>query len=122
MCVARQEDGRMTALEISKRTAVPASIAARLCQKMTDAKLMKSVDISKNSTGYLMSDGALNKTLYDVISAVEGHSELFAVFDRTTEMFSAGSQYFEGAEEKLTDLLKQLTLQKLKDGFFEEKR
>ena len=51
MCVARQEDGRMTALEISKRTAVPASIAARLCQKMTDAKLMKSVDISKNSTG-----------------------------------------------------------------------
>lgn len=122
MCVAMQKDDGITALEISKRTAVPASITARLCQKMTDAKLMKSVNISKNSTGYLMSEGALDKTLYDVISVVEGHSELFAVFDRTTEMFSAGLKYFEGTEEKFTDLLKQLTLQKLKDGFFEENR
>lgn len=120
MCVAGQKDGGITVLEISKHTAVPASITARLCQKMTDAGLMKSVSISKKSTGYLISEDALNKTLYDVISVVEGHSELFAVFDRTTEMFSAGLQYFEGTEEKFTDLLKQLTLQKLKDGFWKK--
>ena len=122
MCAAKQTQNGITALEISRHTAVPVSITIRLCKKLADAKLMQAVSISKNTTGYLLCEEALNQTLYDVISIVEGHSELFAVFDKTTEMFSAGLQYFEDAEKKITCLLKQLTLRKLKDGFFEGER
>lgn len=55
----------------------------------------------------------MNKTLYDVICVVEEHNDIFAVFDRSTELFSSGGSYFQMVEQQLEDALNKVTLQHL---------
>lgn len=101
LCTARQtrENTSGRSLQtLSKETHVPATIATRLCSRMEEADLLRIAYGSGKSKRYLLGEDAMNKTLYDVICAIEGHRDIFAVFDRTTELFSSGKAYFQIAE------------------------
>ena len=105
----------MTILELSKGTSVPQTVAIRLCEKMKDAKLLNAAGTNENITLYSLHKGAINKAVSDVICAIEGGINLFAVFDRSTELYASGKDYFEDAEQKLADSLKQKTIRGLNE-------
>ena len=72
---------------------------------MVDAELLRTVNSAGNARGYLLSENTMSRTLYDVVCAIEGHSDLFAVFDQSTERFSNGQAakgQFESALSKVT--------------------
>ena len=118
LCIAKQEDidkNGMTISELSKGTSVPQTIAIRLCEKMKDAKLLNAAGTNENITLYSLHKGAINKTVFDVIRAIEGGINLFAVFDRSTELYASGKDYFEDTEQKLADSLKQKTIRGLNE-------
>ncbi len=117
LCAVKYADQKnsITLFELCSRTAVPITIASRLCHKLSEAQLISEYIIGGRAH-YTVYDDALSKTLFDVIQAVEGNGSLFSVFDRSTEMFSCCRQYFQAAEQCLTDSLKGLTLQDLKNA------
>lgn len=116
LCAARQTCGKASGIslqDLSRETMVPTAIATRLCLKMTDADLLQPAVNSGKAKRYLLGKGAMNKTLYDVICAVEAHNDIFAVFDRSTELFSSGSSYFQRVEQELESALNKVTLRQL---------
>lgn len=61
---------------------------------MVDAELLRTVNSAGNARGYLLSENTMSRTLYDVVCAIEGHSDLFAVFDQSTELFPTDRSIF----------------------------
>ena len=116
LCTARQTQENTSGISLqtlSKETHVPITIATRLCSKMEDADLLKIANSSEKSKRYLLGEDTINKTLYDVICAIEGHRDIFAVFDRTTELFSIGKARFQIAQGQFEDAMNEVTLQQL---------
>ena len=95
---------------MSREAQVPLTIANRLCAKMVDAELLRTVNSAGNARGYLLSENTMSRTLYDVVCAIEGHSDLFAVFDQSTELFSNGQVYFQAAKGQFESALSKVTL------------
>ena len=113
LCAAKQTCGKTSGIslqDLSKETMVPTTIANRLCLKMTDANLLRAATHSGKTKRYLLGKEVMNKTLYDV---VEEHNDIFAVFDRSTELFSSGGSYFQMVEQQLEGALNKVTLQHL---------
>ena len=116
LCAAKQTCGKTSGIslqDLSKETMVPTTIANRLCLKMTDANLLRAATHSGKTKRYLLGKEVMNKTLYDVICVVEEHNDIFAVFDRSTELFSSGGSYFQMVEQQLEGALNKVTLQHL---------
>lgn len=113
LCVAKEnsQNGEgMTAIELSKSVSVPAAITARLCRKLAEAKLLRAADLVNGGVRYSLRQGALKKTVLDVICAVEDQKNLFAVFDRSTELYSICKDYFDEVDQQLMELLKAMTI------------
>lgn len=118
LCISKQasDNGNgITILELSKYTSVAPTIAVRICKKLRDAKLIKEGNANGSITSYILCKGALNKTVFDIIRVVEGNSNLFAVFDRTTELYFSAKDYFDDTELLLTNALKRMTIRDLKE-------
>ena len=98
---------------LSREAQVPITIANRLCSKMEQAKLLHAVHAPDKTANYLLGDDTLCKTLYDVVCAVEGLCDLFAVFDRTTDLFSDRQPLFQTTEQQFVGVLHSMTLQQL---------
>lgn len=116
LCAARQRQADPPEIPVqvlSREAQVPLTIANRLCAKMVDAELLRTVNSAGNARGYLLSENAMSRTLYDVVCAIEGHSDLFAVFDQSTELFSNGQVHFQAAEGQFESALSKVTLQQL---------
>ena len=80
---------------------------------MTDANLLRAATHSGKTKCYLLGKGVMEKTLYDVICVIEEHNDIFAVFDRSTELFSSGGTYFQIVEQQMESALNKVTLQQL---------
>lgn len=116
LCVAKenaQNRAGMTANELSKSLSVPPTIIARLCRTLTAAKLLDASYPDSGGIKYDLRRGALQKTVLDVICAVEDHGDLFAVFDRSTELYSICKDYFDEVDQQLADSLKSMTISEL---------
>lgn len=100
----------MTAFELSRHTAVPPIIAARLCRTLTDTRFLT---LKENM--YALAKSARNKSLFDVICAVEGRCSLFAVFNKTEEAYTGCEADFDRVDQQVTSALKSLTLRQLTD-------
>lgn len=107
-----QDGAGVTIAELSKNTAVPTTITSRLCRKLSDAGFLDPVD---KCTKYTIPYSALKKTILDVICAVEGYGNLFAVFDPSTELYAICKDYFGQVNQQLENSLKSITVADLID-------
>ena len=99
-------------VELCRHASVPQTIAARLCSKLVKAELLKENKTESQMT-YSGGDNFQNKTLLDVVQAIEGTADMFAVFDRSTELYACGKYEFALSERQLTESLGGISLQKL---------
>lgn len=117
--LARQEDSGESGIavpEISRQTSIPVAVASRLCKKLENARLLKMVESAGHRAQFAPHNDVLDKTVFDVICAAEGNCSLFAVFDKTTELYAAGKDVFETIERKLADALAHITIGELKEN------
>ncbi len=87
LCIFKSKS-EMTLVELCKATAVPKTIALRLCQRLLEANLLSVTGDGDTGSSYFISPSAANMTLFDLIQAVEGSCKLFAVFDQTNAQYS----------------------------------
>lgn len=118
LCVAKQKQTKgkkngLTVLELSKNTAIPMTIVSRLCNKMKEERLLKVQELCTNNIEYTIGRNTLNKTLFDVIRAIEGCSGLFSVFDKSTALYKHCQPYFEKIERQFEVSLEDITLKEL---------
>lgn len=116
LCAAKQDPENkfgMTVPEFSKNTSVPVTIASRLCRNLADAKFLNVTDPSDGCVRYMLRQSAFKKTLLNVICAVEDHGDLFAVFDRATELYAICRDYFDKVNHQLSNSLNSITIAEL---------
>ncbi len=116
LCAAKQNPENklgMTVPEFSKNASVPATIAARLCRNLTDAKFLNVSDPSDGCVRYMLRQSAFQKTILNVICAVEDHRDLFAVFDRSTELYAICKDYFDKVNHQFSSSLNSITIAEL---------
>lgn len=116
LCAAKrnsENEPGMTLSEFSKNTAVPLTIAARLCRKLTETEFLKTVTGNDRAVRYMIKQSAFEKTVLNVICAVEEQGRLFAVFDRSTELYAICKEYFDEVDRQLSDLLSTMTIGEL---------
>ena len=119
LCVAEhgcKENDAIPLQTLSTRAKVPVTIAGRLCTKMVDSGLLQCVCKPGGARGYLPTASLCGKNLYDVICAIEGHDDLFAIFDKSTALFASGLKVFARADQKFVDAMKQVTLHQLMEN------
>lgn len=99
---------------LCERAAVPRPIALRLCSLLADAGFLNKEERS-DSIMITQTDDLLSKTVLDVINAVEGQSNLLAVFDRKTELFERYGLVLELLNETLSKAFGQMTIKTILD-------
>lgn len=116
--IVKQSEPEKTWLSIydlSKNTAVSPAIIARLCRSLAEAKILNVTPSTDKTVKFALRRGAMKKTVLDIIRAVEGHNDLFAVFNRSTELYCICKDYFDETEQQFTDSLEALTIMQLKE-------
>ena len=106
----------MTVSELSKNATIPSTIVSRLSRKMNDMKLLKAAKTPEGNMRYTSYGNTAERTLLDVICAIEGHSSLFSVFDKSTAFYSCCKDCFEGIDQQFTDSLNSITIKHLSDA------
>lgn len=99
---------------ICEKTSVPRQIAIRLCGLLSDAGFIKKEE-TDGSTIYIPESDLLEKTVLDIIDAVEGQSNLFAVFDRRAEIYTKYGFALASVNAALSDELNKITIQTILD-------
>ncbi|MCQ2512722.1 MAG: hypothetical protein MJ092_04965 [Lachnospiraceae bacterium] len=99
---------------ICEKTSVPRQIALRLCGLLSDAGFLKKEE-TDGSTTYMPGNVLLEKTLLDIIDAVEGQSNLLAVFDRRAEIYKKYGFALASLNAALSDELNKITIQTILD-------
>ena len=111
--LGKKESQGMELKTICEKAAVPWRIALRLCGALTDAGFIKKE--ANKSTAYTSAHNLSEKTLLDIIEAVEGRSNLFAVFDRRTELYARYGHALELMNDVLSSELEKMTIQTILD-------
>lgn len=109
----KKELQRMDLKTICEKTSVPRQIALRLCGLLSDAGFMK--EETDGSTTYIPGNDLLEKTVLDIIDAVEGQSNLFAVFDRRAEIYTKYGLALASVNAALSDELNKITIRTILD-------
>ena len=99
---------------ICEKTSVPRQIAIRLCGLLSDAGFIKKEETDESTT-YIPESDLLEKTVLDIIDAVEGQSNLFAVFDRRAEIYTKYGFALASVNAALSDELNKITIQTILD-------
>lgn len=95
---------------ICEKTDIPRQIALRLCNLLSGLGFIKKEGEGESAT-YTPESNLPEKTVLDIIKAVEGQSNLFAVFDRRTEMYERYGHLLESVNEILLRELNNVTIQ-----------
>lgn len=111
VCRAKTEkDESIIISEICKQIGVARTIALRICNKLTEREILAADIAAKHEIKFTVSDKTKEKTLYDVVEAIEGSSELLAMFDKSFESYANCGELFDSLEETFNSKLKEKTL------------
>lgn len=113
----KQQDKGLSSMELSRKAGVPITIGNRLCQTLEEAHLINVMESSDGRRKYIFKNNTKKKTIYDVILAVEGSVEIFAVFDPSSPLYAHGKDCFEWIEGRVTETLKSVRLMDLEKNF-----
>lgn len=95
---------------ICEKTDVPRRIALRLCSLLSNTGFIGKRGSDGDMT-YVPERSLLKKNLLEIIDAVEGQSNLFAVFDRRAEIYTRYGYVFEAVNDALANELNKITIQ-----------
>lgn len=110
----KKELEKMDLKTICEKTSVPRPVALRLCNLLSDAGFIKKEE-SDGNTIFIQENDLLEKTVLDIIDAVEGQSNLFAVFDRRTEIYTKYGLALASVNTALSEELNKITIQTILD-------
>lgn len=110
----RKELQELDLKTICEKTSVPRQIALRLCNLLSDAGFIEKVE-TDGSTTYIPESDLLEKTVLDIVDAVEGQSNLFAVFDSRAEIYTKYGLALASVNAALSDELNKITIQTILD-------
>ena len=99
---------------ICEKTSVPRQIALRLCNLLSDTGFIKKEETDGGTT-YMPENDLFEKTLLDIIHAVEGQSNLFAVFDRRAEVYAKYGLALASVNAALSEELSRITIRTILD-------
>lgn len=99
---------------ICQRTAVPRQIALRLCSLLSARGFVKKGETG-GRTSYKPEDDLLEKTVLSIIDAVEGQSNLLAVFDGKAEIYKKYGHALASFNAALSEELSKTTIQTIID-------
>lgn len=98
--------------ELCRHSSVPQTIATRLCSKLVKAGFLKD-NKANNQLLYFAGDNIQNRTVLDVVRAIEGTTDMFVVFDHSTELYACGKHEFALSQRQLESSLSDIRLKKL---------
>ena len=104
---------KMTIRDIVLKTGVPRQIAERLCQQLAAVGFIQKELENGNKEVYVPAPGLPDVTLLDVIKAIEGQTDLFAVFDKNGELFEKYRKILTETSDKLSEELKKLSIKRI---------
>ena len=111
----------MTLTEIAAQTGTPKIVAGRVCENLKENGMIQMISEQEAAERVYASDGTLlNTTLLDVIEAVEGTGQLFAVFDKRSAVYKNCEMQIQNVQKRTDKVLARATLGKLfeqKPGF-----
>lgn len=109
-CMAKnaQIEGGVALFELCRTTGVPKTVAERLCRRLTKAKMITLTD--EERLCFEICAETQDKTILDVIQAVEGNLNLFAVFDQSTELYKSCKELFAQTEENFANSVKNICI------------
>lgn len=87
----------MTLSEIAMQTGTPKLVAGRVCESLKEKGMIAAAGQDRAERSYCSTETQLEYSLLDVIEAVEGTCQLFAVFDKRF----AGYKSFENQIRKI---------------------
>ena len=104
----------MTLTEIAAQTGTPKIVAGRVCENLKENGMIQMISEQEAAERVYASDGTLlNTTLLDVIEAVEGTGQLFAVFDKRSAVYKNCEMQIQNVQKRTDKVLARATLGKL---------
>lgn len=102
--------------EIAMRTGMPKVVAGRVCESLKDKGVVSlTSDPEAVEKVYCSSKDLLNYSLLDVIEAVEGNCQLFAVFDKRSIGYKNCEEQLQKVQKRTERVLAKATLSSLFD-------
>lgn len=111
VCRAKTDkDESIIISEICRQIGIARTIALRICNKLADNEIISSDTTVKNEIRFSVGEKTGEKTMYDVIKAIEGSSDLLEAFDKSFESYEKCGEVLDSLEESFNSILKQKTL------------
>ena len=116
-CVSRLSEGEdgahaVTLLTIIRQTGVARRNAKRVCDYLSDSDVLKKQD-SGGVIAFSKGEAWKRASLLDVVSAVEGTADIFAVFDKKQQAFRDMEDRLGLVKEAVEEALKSVRLDEL---------
>ncbi len=105
-------EGGISLSELCIHSAVPRAIASRLCPKLVESDFLKESK-EKSRAIYFVGENIDEKTLLDAVLATEESVDMFAVFDRTTDLYACSKDAFAEVEQRLIKGLSEIRFREL---------
>ena len=103
--------GGLTLTEIAKRAGVPKLAAGRICDCLQARGMIRlSGGQEHTEKAYFSAEELLTFSLLDIVEAVEGTGQLFAVFSRNSSMYRSCGDQIMKAQQRAEDVLAKTTL------------
>lgn len=117
-CIKQNQDkkdaespGGLTLTEIAKQTGVPKLAAGRICDRLQVKGMIRlSGEQEHMEKTYSSTEELLTFSLLDIIEAVEGTGQLFAVFNRNSSMYRSCRGQIMKAQKRAENALAKTTL------------
>lgn len=129
MCAAEQKknkksfSGGLTIQEISARTGMPRVSVDRICRCLEKSKLIVKATGVRGENVYFADDRTPELSLLEIIEAVEKETQLFAVFDKKSDMYRMHEAFFREVQLEIEKTLSEATVEKITNAnIFHKKR
>ncbi len=119
----RTFSGGLTLQDLSMYTGMPRVSVDRICRCLEKKKLLIKATGVKNETVYFATERSDELSLLDIIAAVEQETDLFAVFDKKSDMYRTQEEKFSDIQHRMEEYLSQIKVNDfLKTGIFGVRR
>ena len=105
--------GGLTLGEISAQTGVPKITAGRICDNLDQKGLLSPGERGGDEKGFLLPQRLLQKSLLDVVEAMESTGQILAVFDKQSVMYKKCEEQLLKAQEEIRCILAGISLEGL---------
>jgi|GEM_PF-1315329 len=104
----------VTISEIAMQTGTPKPVAGRICESLKEKGMIYLTDEQPaTEKAYYSTEELLKYSLLDVIEAVEGTGEIFAVFDKRSEAYKSCEGWLLRVQMKTEGVLAKATFESL---------